>query len=152
VAIVHDYLNQRGGAERVVLEMSKMWPDAPIYTSLYRPDSTFPDFCGRDIRATPLNRLPIDRGFRNLLPLYPAAFRALGEIDAQVVLASSSGWAHLARAKPEALHAVYCYTPARWLYGGEYLSAGGRRSVHQALARPALGLLRRVDHRAVRRG
>jgi hypothetical protein len=40
VAIVHDYLNQRGGAERVVLEMSHMWPSAPIYTSLYRPGST----------------------------------------------------------------------------------------------------------------
>jgi hypothetical protein len=42
VAIVHGYLNQRGGAERVVLEMSDMWPSAPIYTSLYRSGSTFP--------------------------------------------------------------------------------------------------------------
>ena len=44
VAIVHDYLNQRGGAEKVVLEMAKLWPAAPIYTSLYRPDSTFEEF------------------------------------------------------------------------------------------------------------
>ena len=44
IAIVHDYLNQRGGAERVVLEIADMWPQAPIYTSLYRPESTFPGF------------------------------------------------------------------------------------------------------------
>lgn len=151
VAIVHDYLNQRGGAERVVLELSYMWPDASIYTSLYRPESTFPAFLDRQIRATPLNRLPVDRGFRNLFPLYPAAFRMLGEITADVVIASSSGWAHMARSSPEALHVVYCHTPARWLYGGEYLEANGRPSVRQALAKPALGTLSRADQRAARR-
>ena len=95
VAIVHDYLNQRGGAEKVVLEMSNMWPEAPIYTSLYRPDSTFDEFRGRDIRTSFLDRLPVDRGFRNLFPIYPAAFRSLGELAGNVVLASSSGWAHM---------------------------------------------------------
>ena len=148
VALVHDYLNQRGGAERVVLELSRMWPDAPIYTSLYRSGSTFPDFEHRDIRASVLNRLPVDRGFRNLFPLYPAAFRCLGEIDADIVLASSSGWAHLARACPRALHAVYCHTPARWLYGGEHLDVGSRkRAVADAIAWP----MRRGDRRGALR-
>lgn len=147
VAIVHDYLNQRGGAERVVLELSDMWPSAPIYTSLYRSESTLPGFYGRDIRTTVLHRLPVDRAFRNLFPLYPAAFRQLGEIEADIVLASSSGWAHIARAHPSALHAVYCYTPARWLYGGEHLE-GERCSLRHTTMRPALGLFREVDHRA----
>src|ERR1700690_2758114 len=80
VAIVHDYLNQRGGAEKVVLEMSNMWPQAPIYTSLYRPGSTFEEFRGRDVRTSFIDREPVDRGFRNLFPLYPAAFWAVGEI------------------------------------------------------------------------
>jgi glycosyltransferase involved in cell wall biosynthesis len=150
VAIVHDYLNQRGGAERVVLELSDMWPAAPIYTSLYRPSSTLPGFQGRDIRTSLLDRLPIDRGFRNAFPLYPAAFRQLGEIDADVVLASSSGWAHMARACPSALHAVYCYTPARWLYGGEYSVQHGR-SLRNAMIRPVGGLFRAVDRRAAAR-
>src|SRR3954463_12912793 len=88
VAIVHDYLNQRGGAERVVLELASMWPDAPIYTSLYRPDSTFPEFGALDVRTTFLDRLPVDRGFRALFPLYPAAFRSLGTIDADLVISS----------------------------------------------------------------
>jgi glycosyltransferase involved in cell wall biosynthesis len=151
VAIVHDYLNQRGGAERVVLELSDMWPLAPIYTSLYRPESTLPGFRGRDVRTTALDRLPVDRGFRNLLPLYPLAFRGLGEIDADVVLASSSGWAHIARAHPRALQAVYCYTPARWLYGGEHLGNRANHSMRQSLLGPALGSLRRVDRNAALR-
>ena len=151
VAIVHDYLNQRGGAERVVLELSDIWPAAPIYTSLYRQRSTFSGFDGRDVRATLLNGLPVDRGFRKLFPLYPAAFRLLGEIEADVVLASSSGWAHIARTNSRALHAVYCHTPARWLYGEEHLQNGHARSLSQVVARPTFGLLRRVDRKAALR-
>jgi glycosyltransferase involved in cell wall biosynthesis len=151
VAIVHDYLNQRGGAERVVLEMSDIWPQAPIYTSLYRADSTFPGFHGRDVRTTLLDRLPIDRGFRNLFPLYPAAFRALGEIAADVVISSSSGWSHMARSVPDALHVVYCYTPARWLYRHDHLATAHERSFQRALARPSLRSLRGIDCRAAHR-
>ncbi len=148
VAIVHDYLNQCGGAERVVLALADIWPAAPIYTSLYRAESTFPGFAGRDVRASFLDRLPADRAFRGLLPLYPAAFRQFGEIDADVVLASSSGWAHMARASPRALHIVYCYTPARWLYGMDYLRTATRGSRRQTLISPALGVLRRMDRQA----
>jgi glycosyltransferase involved in cell wall biosynthesis len=147
VAIVHDYLNQRGGAEKVVLELADMWPEAPIYTSLYRPASTFPEFRGRVVRTTPLDRLPVDRGFRNLFPLYPAAFHALGEIEADVVIASSSGWAHMARVAAGALHVVYCYTPARWLYRNDYFNA----SFRETLVRPVASGLRRLDRRAAAR-
>jgi glycosyltransferase involved in cell wall biosynthesis len=151
VAIVHDYLNQRGGAEKVVLEMAGMWPEAPIYTSLYRPESTFEEFRGRDIRTSFLDRLPVDRGFRNLFPLYPAAFWSFGEIDADLVIASSSGWAHMARAVKDAVHVVYCYTPARWLYRDDYMKSGGRRASRQSLLAPLGGGLRRFDARAARR-
>lgn len=147
VAIVHDYLNQRGGAERVVLEMAKIWPSAPIYTSLFRPDSTFPEFREHDVRTSPLDRLPVDEAFRRLFPLYPAAFRALGTLAQDVVISSSSGWAHGVRTRPDALHAVYCYTPARWLYGQEHLGLGRSR---RAVA-PILGAMRRWDRAAARR-
>jgi glycosyltransferase involved in cell wall biosynthesis len=148
VAIAHDYLNQLGGAERVVLELSDLWPEAPIYTSLYRPGSTFPGFAGRDVRTSPLDRLPVDRRFRALFALYPLAFRALGEIDADLLISSSSGWAHMARARPGSLHAVYCYTPARWLYGDQYLRRLGGPI---RLWRAALGVMRTLDRRAARR-
>ena len=153
VAIVHDYLNQRGGAERVVLELASIWPRAPIYTSLYRPRSTFPEFASRDVRSSALGRLPVDRGFRNLFAAYPAAFRLLGEIDSDVVIASSSGWAHIARTVPRALHVVYCHTPARWLYGRAHLGGGGagRASRREALLRPLAGAFRGIDRRAASR-
>jgi glycosyltransferase involved in cell wall biosynthesis len=151
VAIVHDYLNQRGGAEKVVLELAEIWPTAPIYTSLYRPGSTFPQFEQREVRTSPLDRLPVDKGFRGLFPLYPAAFRALGEIPGDLVIASSSGWAHMARVVPGALHVVYCHTPARWLYGSDYMSTSRRRNWRQALIQPAAGLMRRLDRQAAAR-
>ena len=147
VAIVHDYLNQRGGAEKVVLELSNMWPQAPIYTSLYRPDSTFEEFRGRDIRTSFLDRIPVDQGFRNLFPLYPAAFWSFGEIDADVVIASSSGWAHMARVVESAVHGVYCYTPARWLYRDEHLGRDRRAALLSYVA----SSFRRLDRRAARR-
>src|SRR4051794_12884912 len=94
VAIVHDYLNQRGGAERVVLAMADIWPDAPIYTSLYRPASTFSGFRDHDVRTSWVDRIPVDRRFRWLFPLYPSAFRSLGVLDDEIVISSSSGWGH----------------------------------------------------------
>jgi glycosyltransferase involved in cell wall biosynthesis len=151
VAIVHDYLNQRGGAEKVVLELAEIWPQAPIYTSLYRPESTFAGFRECDVRTSALDHLPVDKRFRNLFPLYPAAFRSFGKIDGDVVIASSSGWAHLANVTPRALRVVYCHTPARWLYRSDSLSAGGQRSWRQTLIQPAAGGLRALDQRAARR-
>jgi glycosyltransferase involved in cell wall biosynthesis len=148
MAIVHDYLNQPGGAERVVLEMAAIWPQAPIYTSLYRAESTFPEFRNHDVRTSPLNRLAVDVGFRNLFPLYPAAFRAFGTLSQDVVISSSSGWAHSVRTAPESFHAVYCYTPARWLYADDHLGASRRR---KQMLDPMLGLARRWDRNAAHR-
>jgi glycosyltransferase involved in cell wall biosynthesis len=147
VALVHDYLNQNGGAERVVLEMAAMWPQAPIYTSLYRPGSTLAGFGEYEVVTSPLNRLPVDRGFRGLLPFYPAAFAAFGTLAHDVVISSSSGWAHSVRTLPETFHAVYCYTPARWLYGAEHL----RDSRREQALKPVIGALRRWDRMAARR-
>ena len=91
VSLAHDYLNQRGGAERVALELTQIWPDATLHTSLYRPDSTYPAFREIDIHTSFLDRVPVDRGFRNLFPLYPAAFQQLGPVGGDVVISSSSG-------------------------------------------------------------
>jgi glycosyltransferase involved in cell wall biosynthesis len=148
VVLAHDYLNQRGGAERVALELARIWPQAPLYTALYRRESTFPEFGQHEIRTSFLDRLPVDKGFRALLPLYPLAFESFPEVDADVVISSSSAFAHGLRASRRALHVVYCHTPARWLYGNEYL---GRRSLREYAARPLVGTLRRRDRRAARR-
>jgi glycosyltransferase involved in cell wall biosynthesis len=147
LAIAHDYLNQPGGAERVVLAMAAIWPDAPIYTSLYRADSTFPGFGGVDVRISPLHWLPVDRGFRNLFPFYFGAFRAFGPLDHDVVISSSSGWSHAVRVSARTFHAVYCHAPARWLYGREHL-ADGRQRMLSPFARAMRSWDRGVARRA----
>src|SRR4051812_19070597 len=135
-AIVHDYLTQRGGAERVVLSLLAALPEAPVYTSLYAAERTFPEFRQREIHATGLNRFPpLRRWHRAALPLLAPAFSHL-DVPGDVVVCSSSGWAHGARVSGRKV--VYCHTPARWLYQtGRYL--GGSSS----LPRLAVETLRR---------
>lgn len=138
VALVHDYLTQRGGAERVVLSLTRAFPAAPLYVSLYEPAGTFPAFAEVEVRTTLLNRVGVLRWHHRLaLPLLAPTFSRL-RVEADVVVCSSSGWAHGVRASGRKL--VYCHTPARWLYQPDaYLR--GRASVLKrsaAALRPAL--------------
>ena len=137
IALAHDYLTQRGGAERVVLSLTRAFPEAPVHTSLYEPATTFPEFGTVDVRPGPLNRLAsLRREHRLALPLRAPAFSAM-RIDADVVLCSSSGWAHGARVTGRKI--VYCHTPARWLYQADRYLRGrgaGARLVARALRAP----------------
>jgi glycosyltransferase involved in cell wall biosynthesis len=147
VAIAHDYLTQRGGAERVVLTMRKAFPDAAIHTTLYDPDSTYPEFADAQIVTSYLNDSARLRGDHRLaLPFLPAAATTM-RIESDLTIVSSSGWAH---GFPTDGHkVVYCHNPARWLYQtDEYL---GRPAWRHHLGAPMLAMrpaLRRWDHRA----
>jgi glycosyltransferase involved in cell wall biosynthesis len=145
VALVHDYLTQRGGAERVVLAMHEALPDAPIHTSLYDADGTFPEFASADIRVSALDRIgPLRRNHRLALPVLAPAVSAM-RVDADVVLCSSSGWAHGVRT--DGAKVVYCHAPARWLYQREaYLAQSGIGTA--AALRALQPLLGRWDRRA----
>jgi glycosyltransferase involved in cell wall biosynthesis len=145
VAIVHDYLTQRGGAERVVLSMLRMFPDAPLYTALYEPDSTYPEFAEYDIRPLLTNKLGwLRRNHRRGLLLYPFAFAGC-RIDADVVLCSSSGFAHGVRTSGRKV--VYCYTPPRWLYDEAKTYLAGWSAPVSSMVRAAGPALRRWDKR-----
>src|SRR5919204_3142757 len=135
IALAHDYLTQRGGAERVVLSLVRAFPHAPLYTSLYDPLGTFPEFARVDVRTSPLNVLaPLRQRHRLALPLLAPAFSRL-RIAAEVAICSSSGWAHGARV--DGRKVVYCHAPARWLYQtGRYLGDAG------LLPRAAIAALR----------
>lgn len=114
VAIAHDYLTQRGGAERVVLAMHQAFPDAIIYTTLYDPENTYPEFKNAKIVTSPLDRLGIfRRNHRMALPLLAFASQTL-HIKEDVAVISSSGWAHGFRFDGRKF--VYCHSPARWVY------------------------------------
>lgn len=150
VAIAHDYLTQRGGAERVVLALSRAFPEAPIYTTLYDPAGTFPEFADRQILTSPLDRVgPLRRHHRAALPLL-APVAATTTIDAEVTVASSSGWAHGFR--PSGRLLVYCHNPARWLYQREeYLGQAGRWSPTRLGLSALAPALRRWDRAAAAR-
>lgn len=153
IAIVHDFLNQRGGAERVVLSMSRLFPDAPLFTSLYDPRSTFDGFDRVDVRTSFMQKLPhSEKTFRALLPLYPLAFRSFDLSNFDLVITSSTHYAHHVQT-PNAHHVVYCHNPPRWLYQtDDYISAGGPvpRWARKPL-KPLLWYLRRLDQKAAAR-
>src|SRR4051812_31849327 len=88
VALVHDFLSQRGGAERVVLELAKAWPGAPLYTSIYDPEATFEGFKSIDVRTTAMQTSTDPARFRRAVLRYPRAFRALDLSDYDLVVVS----------------------------------------------------------------
>jgi len=145
VALVHDYLTQRGGAERVVLSLLDTFPGAPVYTSLYDLPGTFAEFAAADVRPSPLDRSRLlARHHRLALPLLARTFDRM-TVDAEVAVCSTSGWAHGARVTGRKV--VYCHTPARWLYQTDrYVGESGRAA---RLAVALLGhRLRRWDREA----
>lgn len=153
VALVHDYLTQLGGAERVLDALAGLYRDAPVATSILDPAALSPALAGRVIRVSPLGRLPrVERYHRALLPLYPLAFRALDLDDADVLIADSSAWSHHAIGRPDALRICYCHSPARFLYRDPAYLAPARLPLPARLAAAAaFAALRPLDRRAARR-
>jgi glycosyltransferase involved in cell wall biosynthesis len=147
VVIVHDYLTQRGGAERVVLEMARAFPGSVILTSVYAPERTYPEFADLPVDTFWLQRGPLlKRDPRLALPVMADVFRRRS-VYADVVLCSSSGFAH--KVGTSAPKVVYCHNPPRWLYQWEDYKMG--LSLPQRLfigaMRPYLG---RLDRQAAK--
>jgi len=117
VALVCSYLNQYGGAERVLDVLHEMFPQAPIYTSIYAPEMMPEVYRTWDIRPSFLNRLPfIQSHHQPFLPLYPYAFESLDLDGYDLVLSNTSGFAHGVITHPGTTHICYCLTPARFLW------------------------------------
>jgi glycosyltransferase involved in cell wall biosynthesis len=124
VVLAHDYLSERGGAERVVASLTRAFPGAPLYTSVYEPER-FPEFDHVDIRTSGLNQVDLFRHHhRAAMPLIPRAFRQL-QVEGDVVVCSSSGFSH--GISTDAPKIVYCHNPPRWLYQKRQYVAGRKR-------------------------
>ena len=112
MALVHDHLVIRGGAERVLLSLSKLFPGAPIYTAIYRPKTTFAEFVDLDVRPLWPDRIPVSEGtYRPLAPAFAMAFEQLDLGDFDLALSHTTGFAKSAGAR--AGTRVYCATPHR---------------------------------------
>ena len=118
VALVHDYLTQAGGAERVVAAFHDMYPEAPLYTSVYDAEKTLSCFKKMDIRTSFLQAWPLaSRRLHKLaLALYPMAFEQFDLDSYDVVLSSSSSFAKGVITGPDTCHICYCHTPARFAW------------------------------------
>lgn len=152
-ALVHDWLNQMGGAEDVLANLVAMYPDSPIYTSIYAAD-IMPDVYRQwDIRTLWMNRLPaIHRHHQPYLPLYPLAWGGLDLSAYDVVLSNKSGFCHGFRYGDNTLHICYCLAPTRYVWQlDSYIAREGLGKWAERGLRPLIAYLRRWDYRAAQR-
>jgi glycosyltransferase involved in cell wall biosynthesis len=152
IALVHDYLLLMRGAERAFAEIAACWPEAPIYTLLYDPAGTERRFVARTVRTSYLQHLGVRQsGFRRLLPLLPRAIESLNLDDCDLVISSSSAFAHGVRVPEGAVHVCYCYTPFRYAWHERDRALKDVPGAIRPLLRATLWNIRRWDMRAARR-
>lgn len=151
VALVHDYLNQRGGAERVFAQIARAYPEAPVYTSIVDAEATGDLIAPERVRPSVLQRLPWNgRYFRALAPLYPLVFESMDLSEYDLVISSTTAWAKGVRVRPGAVHVCYIHTVSRFVLDDAYVTglAGGGLAL---LARPVVARLAAWDRAVSRR-
>jgi len=117
VALVHDFLVDVRGAERVFLAVCDLFGEADLFTAVYDEEGTEGRFAHRTVHTSYLQRLrPNARTFRALLPLYPAAMESLDLRGYDLVISSSSAWAHGVIPDEDAVHVCYCHNPFRYAW------------------------------------
>jgi glycosyltransferase involved in cell wall biosynthesis len=152
VIIAHDYLLVMRGAERTFAAIAELYSNAPIFTLLYDERGTNERFAGRSITTSPLQRLGVGQSqFRRLLPLYPFAVERLRAPECDVVVSSSSAFAHGMRIPDDAVHLCYCYTPFRYAWYEESCALGELPPPLRPLLRQQLRRIRKWDLAASRR-
>ena len=145
VALVHDYLNQRGGGERVFAHIARAYPDAPIYTALFDARQTGDLVDPSRVHASYLARMPgANRFFRYLAPFYPRAFEAFDLSGYDTIVSSTTAWAKGVIVPPGAVHVCYINTVSRFAFAYD-------QYVGTSLARPLIARLVEWDKRAALR-
>src|SRR5688572_2573067 len=114
VAITYDWLNQLGGGERVLLELHHMFPDAPVFTTVFKPDRLPAEMREWDVRTSFLQNVPFARTrHQAFLPLMPLAFEQFDLREFDLVLTTNSACAKGVITAPGTLNICYCFTPCR---------------------------------------
>lgn len=152
-AIVHDWLNQIGGAEDVLETLLGLYPGVPIYTSLYWRDEMPAHWRQWDVRTSFIDRLPFAHKRQQLyFPFYPMAFEQFNFSDYDLVLSNKSGFCHGIITEPQTLHICYCLTPTRyvWRYQ-QYAEQENLNGLQRAIMPPFLTNLRQWDRLAADR-
>ncbi len=154
VALVHDFLNQYGGAERVLEVLAEMFPEAPIYTLLYDEERMGGNFAKRQIHTSFLQKFPriLRRNAKWLLPLFPTAPEAFDLREFDLVISSSGAWSKGIVTRLNTIHIAYIHSPMRfvWDYNERYI----KEERHERLGffvRPMLSYFRLWDKLAADR-
>src|SRR5215211_6912150 len=128
VALVHDFLLDLRGAERVFRAICDLYPNADVFTAVYDEEGTEGRFAHRDVHTSFLQKTrPSSRTFRALLPFYPAAIESFDLTGYDLVLSSSSAWAHAVLPAEDAVHVCYCYNPFRYAWNDRDRTLASRR-------------------------
>ena len=153
VALVHEWLINFRGSEKVLLELARMFPDAVIYASVLRRSELPGELADRNIRTTFIQRLPwAHRLYQKYLFLMPLAYARLDMSQYDLVITSSHACANGVRPRRGAMHVSYCYTPMRYAWSGyeDY-----RNSLRSPIARVIMSVMmrwmRRWDYAAAQR-
>jgi glycosyltransferase involved in cell wall biosynthesis len=152
VALVHDWLTGMRGGEKCLEVLCKRWPDASLHTLLYRPGTVSDAIARLRPRTSFLQPLPgVHRYYRYLLPLMPAAVRALRLPPCDLVVSFSHCVAKAVRVPRGVPHVCYCFTPMRyaWHMREAYFGAGRVGGVKGRLVGSVLAHLREWDRRTV---
>lgn len=153
IALVHDWLNQIGGAEDVLEVLLRKYPNSPVFTSIFAPDLMPERYRQWDIRTLWTNNLPfIHRQHQPYLPFYPLAWNGLRLREFDVVLSNKSGFCHGLQFDASTVHICYCLSPTRYVWQlDNYLAGEGLGKPTEMLIGPLVNLLRRWDYAAAQR-
>ncbi len=154
VALVHDFLSQYGGAEKVLEVLHEIWPEAPVYTSIYNP-GLLPQFRNWDIHVSPIQNLPFGVShYRWYLALMPVAIERFDLRNYDLVVSNSSAYSKGILTHKNTIHICYCLTPTRYLWSDayDYLEGlTGAEKIFKKLLPPLLTYLRNWDYLAAQR-
>lgn len=150
VAIVYDRVNKWGGAERVLLTLHEMFPEAPLYTSVYNPETARWAKVFPKIYTSFLQKIPFIRNHHEWAAfLMPLAFEQFDFREYDLVISVTSEFAKNIITGPGTKHICYCLTPTRYLWSGydEYF----RNKYIKFLVKPVVNYLRKIDKNAAQR-
>lgn len=149
VALVHDALINRGGAERVFQIFCEMFPEAPVYTSVYFPNKTYPYFKKRQIHTTPLqNLVSNEMQFKSLFPLANYFMQTTKIKNCDIILSSSTYCGKYVNEK-NSKHICYCHQPFRLLWAPESYFNKGSMDYKQVILKKVTPLLKKWDYSAM---
>ena len=153
IALVHDYLVQDGGAEKVLEVLQEIWPKAPTFVLFFDPKK-MSQYLGKDIRTSFLQRFPFaTKKYQWYITLMPTATEHYDLREFDVVISSTSAFAKGILTRPDAVHICYCHTPTRYLWTDtqSYIRELHVPNFVKAMLPPVLSRLRMWDQQAAQR-